>query len=66
MAKTAKQKALSDNHKRRLTNEMAGILDYMPELKEYAKQNPNDKWAQGQLKYFARRLDELQEQIENA
>lgn len=46
-----------------LSAEHAGQLDFAQELEQYLENNPDDKWAIGQLRYSKKRITQLEKSL---
>lgn len=46
-------------YRKRLMRERLGIRKYLRTYQKYAVENPQDKWAVGQVRYGVRRLWEI-------
>lgn len=54
---------LNERMRKMLENEHAGIVDALLDLEPYARNNPDDKWSQGQTRHFLKRKRQLEEKL---
>lgn len=59
MPKDQKAYPLPDRLRLAMSNEHAGLEEYIEELEPYVHANPDDKWAAGQLRYAKKRVADL-------
>lgn len=63
MTKGKKTTPMSVRLRTALSNEHAGQVDFVAELTQYVKSNPDDKWASGQLRYSMKRIKQLEKKL---
>lgn len=63
MSRTKQRVPASEAVLTMLRNKHAGWVDFLAEYEPYARANPDDKWAQGQVRYAREEIKRIERML---